>query len=244
LRLSLVMTKLSGKMTMTGDVNRRGDGAAPKRTRLSAAERRETILRAAAEMFAQTGYRAGKVSDVAARVGVTEPVIFQNFGSKAALFAAVLERAAAETRASLDDLAASFGSASDLLAHVLGPAVHRGPGHSTDRRAQHECTEHPPTAYGVLFADAAALAAEPELTDAARNAIRTVATHLADLVERGQADGGIRPDADPQAAAWLLLSVISARRMRAAIMPAGLESAVAALALSALAPSTPSGIEA
>src|ERR1700726_4056502 len=77
-----------------------------QRTRLSAAERRETILRAAAEVFAESGYRSAKVSDVAARVGVTEPVIFQNFGSKAALFAAVVQRAAAEVSASLDDLAA------------------------------------------------------------------------------------------------------------------------------------------
>jgi AcrR family transcriptional regulator len=47
------------------------------------------------------------VSEVAARVGVTEPVIFQNFGSKAALFAAVIERAAAEVRAALDALPAT-----------------------------------------------------------------------------------------------------------------------------------------
>ncbi len=95
----------------------------------------KTILRAAAEVFAQAGYCAGKVSDVAARVGVTEPVIFQNFGSKAALFAAVLERAAAEVRVSLDDLAAGFGSASGLLAHVLTPFVTRAirPGHDGSR---------------------------------------------------------------------------------------------------------------
>ena len=70
-------------------MDRDRDGKAPSGTRLPAAERRETILRAATEVFAQAGYRAGKVSDVAARVGVSEPVIFQNFGSKAALFAAV-----------------------------------------------------------------------------------------------------------------------------------------------------------
>jgi hypothetical protein len=91
-------------------------------------------------------------------------------------------------------------------------------------------------AYGVLFADAATLAAEPELTGPARDAIRAVATHLAGLVQHAQADGGIRPDADPGAAAWLLLSVLSARRLRAAAMPAGLEPAVTALALDALAP--------
>jgi hypothetical protein len=57
---------------------------------------------------------------------------------------------------------------------------------------------------------------------------------LRDLVQRAQADGSIRPDADPGAAAWLLLSVLSARRVRAAAMPAGLEPAVTALALDAL----------
>ena len=91
------------------DTNRSGGHPRPQRTRPPAAERRETILRAAAEVFADAGYRAAKVSDVAALVGVTEPVIFQNFGSKAAPFAAVVERAAAEVAASMDDLAAGPG---------------------------------------------------------------------------------------------------------------------------------------
>ncbi len=208
----------------------------PRRTRLPAAQRRETILRAATEVFAEAGYRAGKVSDVAARVGVTEPVIFQNFGSKAALFAAVVERAAAEVRASLDDLAAGFGSASGLLAHVLTGLAHERPGQAATR---HEGTEHAGAAYGVLFAGAAALTAEPELAGPARNAFRAIAAHLADLIQRAQADGGIRADVDPEAAAWLLLSVLSARRMRAAAMPAGVEPAVTALALRALAPPDP-----
>ena len=224
-------------MVTTVHTDSHGDDKAPKRTRLPAAERRETILRAAAEVFAQAGYRAGKVSDVAALVGVTEPVIFQNFGSKAALFAAVVERAAAEARASLDDLAAGSGSASGLLAHVLTGFAHAWPGQTTtDAGARHTGTEHAGAANGVLFADATALTAEPQLTEPARNAIRAVVAHLVDLILRAQADGGIRPDADPEAAAWLLLSVLSARRLRAAAMPADLEPAVTALALRVLAP--------
>jgi len=218
-----VVTKLSGKMAagMDGD----GDGRVPRRTRLPAAERRETILRAAAEVFAEAGYRAAKVSDVAERVGVTEPVIFQNFGSKAALFATVVERAAAEVRMSLDDLAAGFGSASGLLAHILAGSPH-DPG-----------AEHAAAAYGVLFADAAALTAEPALTGPAREAIRAVAAHLADLIRRAQADGEISSGTDSEAAAWLLLSVLSARRLRAAAMPGNLEPAVTALTLQAISPS-------
>jgi len=207
---------------------------APRRRRLPAAERQETILRAAVEVFSEAGYRAGKMSDVAARVGVTEPVIFQNFGSKAALFAAVVERAAAEVRASLDELAASFGSAAELLAHVLTGAAYGPPGEAADPGARHAGAEHAGAAYGVLFADAAALTAEPELTEPARAAIRAIATHLADLIQHAQADGGFRPGADPEAAAWLVLSVLSARRLRVAAMPASLEPAVTALALGAL----------
>jgi AcrR family transcriptional regulator len=215
----------------------RGAGArAPGRRRLPAAERRETILRAGAEVFAQAGYRAAKVSDVAARVGVTEPVIFQNFGSKAALFAAVVERAAAEVRASLDEMAAGFGPGSELLAHVLAGSAH-GPGHpQADPGASPADATHDRVAYGVLFADAAALGDDPDPGEPARAAVRAVAGHLADLIRHAQSGGDISPDADPEAAAWLLLSVLSARRLRAAAMPDGTEPAVTALALRALAP--------
>src|SRR5262245_26493269 len=202
-----------------------------RRSRLPAAERRDTILRAAAEVFAEVGYRAGKVSDIAARVGVTEPVIFQNFGSKAALFAAVVERAAAEARSSIDDFAAAFGSASLLLAHVL--SAHSGqPAGSVAGRPGHA---HPAVAFGVLFDDVAALTAEPDVTGPARTAIRAVAGHLTDVIERAQADGAVRADASPEAAAWLILSVLSARRLRATAMPAHLQSAVTALLLGAVA---------
>jgi AcrR family transcriptional regulator len=203
------------------------DNTAPaRRTRLTAEQRRESILKAATEVFAATGYRAGKVSDVAARVGVSEPVIFQNFGSKAALYAAVLDRVATEIRSELQALVRQYGSAPDLLAHVLSPSP--GPPHG-------------PGSPGLLFADAATLTADPGLTEPARRAARTLADHLADLVRRGQADGDIRGDADPEAAAWLLLSVLSTRPWRAAVMPDpdGREGDVAALALEALAPATP-----
>ena len=164
-----------------------------RRTRLTAAQRRESILDAAVEVFSAVGYRAGKVSDVAALVGVSEPVIFQNFGSKAALFAAVVDRMAHDVRAELDRLARRPGSASDLLAHALGPAGHqllRAPGsHALESHAleSHAHGPHALGAHGILFADAFALIAEPEITEPARRAARTIADHLADLIRRGQA---------------------------------------------------------
>jgi len=70
----------------------------------------------------------------------------------------------------------------------------------------------------MLFGDAATLLADPGLTEPARSAARSLAGHLADLVRRGQADGSIRADTDPEAAAWMLLSVLSARPWRAAVI--------------------------
>lgn len=203
-----------------------------RRSRLPAAERRHTILRAATEVFAESGYRAATVLEVARRVGVTEPVVFQNFGSKAALFAAVVEQAAAQVRDSIDELAAGVGPASGLLAHVLTGAAHGTPGPS----AADSGARHTGATYGVLFADVAVLTAEPALSEAVRGAVLAVAGHLADLIRQAQAAGEVRHDADPDAAAWLVLSVLSGRRLRAAVMPAGLEPAVTALALRAIAP--------
>jgi len=191
-----------------------------RRTRLTAGQRRETILEAATEVFAASGYRAGKVSDVAARIGVTEPVIFQNFGSKSALFAAVLERLAGDVRASLDGLADHHDSVASLLTHILKP----GP------------DSHDAGSHRTLFADAAALVADPEAGEAAARVARVVAAHLADLVRRGQGDGSVRDDVNPEAAAWLLLSVLATRPLRAGALAGArrLEPEVGGLALGAI----------
>ncbi len=121
--------------------------------------------------------------------------------------------------------------------------MRRQPGRATpDPGTRHDGTDHLGARFGLLFADAIALTAEPELTGPAGTALRAIAAHLADLIRRAQADGSIRPDADPEAAAWLVLSVLSARRLRADTMPDAdrLEAGVTALTLHALADRTAS----
>jgi AcrR family transcriptional regulator len=194
------------------------EAAPARRIRLTAEQRRESLLAAATEVFATAGYQAGKVADIAARAGVTEPVVFQNFGSKAALYAAVLDRVAGDVRVHLRVLADSYGSVAGLLAHILEPHAPGWPGGG----------EH-----GVLFADAVSLTADGAGSEAAVSAARTLAGHLADIVRRGQADGDIRADVDADAAAWLLLSVLAARPWRAEGLGADgeRETAVAELTL-------------
>jgi hypothetical protein len=68
---------------------------------------------------------------------------------------------------------------------------------------------------------------------------RTLADHLADLLRQGQGDGTIRADADPETAAWVLLSILASRSFRIAAMRRRErhESGVVALVLQALTPS-------
>jgi AcrR family transcriptional regulator len=64
----------------------------PKRKRLSAAERREVIERAATEVFAERGYHGASIDEIARRSGVTPPVVYDHFDSKLDLHRRLLER--------------------------------------------------------------------------------------------------------------------------------------------------------
>jgi AcrR family transcriptional regulator len=65
--------------------------ASRARKRLSAAERRVKILAAAVRAFAAEGYDETAMDRIAARAGVSKPVLYDHFPSKQALFLAVLE---------------------------------------------------------------------------------------------------------------------------------------------------------
>lgn len=59
---------------------------------LDRAARRETILRGAAEAFAEKGYAATSMEDVAGAAGITKLIVYRHFASKEELYDAVLER--------------------------------------------------------------------------------------------------------------------------------------------------------
>lgn len=54
--------------------------------------RRLSILQAAATAFAHTGYAATSMEEIAAGAGVTKLIVYRHFGSKEALYRAVLEQ--------------------------------------------------------------------------------------------------------------------------------------------------------
>ena len=65
--------------------------------RKTKAERREEILDAAMEEFAERGYHGASTEDIARRAGISQPYVFRLFGTKKALFTAVVARCFRET---------------------------------------------------------------------------------------------------------------------------------------------------
>jgi AcrR family transcriptional regulator len=63
------------------------------RTRLSRDDRMEQTLEAAHELFAERGYAAVTMDEIAAAIGVTKPLLYNYFGNKERLYIACMERA-------------------------------------------------------------------------------------------------------------------------------------------------------
>jgi AcrR family transcriptional regulator len=62
------------------------------RRRLSRDERRAQILDAAAEVFAERGYEATSIDEVAEAAGISKPVIYDHFDSKKDLHIALIDK--------------------------------------------------------------------------------------------------------------------------------------------------------
>jgi AcrR family transcriptional regulator len=177
----------------------------PRRRRLAAAARRASILDAAIPVFATAGYEQTRMSDVAAQVGVTEPVIFQNFGTKAELFAAALDRVSEQAVAHLSALAGEHEDVTEWLRSLLA--------------TEHLDHLHTAPMFGVLFEDAHRLHFEPQVSAALQCTTARVAEAIADILRRGQAESSIRTDVSPLSLAWLVVSLIQARQFRRRFTP-------------------------
>jgi AcrR family transcriptional regulator len=75
--------------------------------------RREQILQAAAQLFAERGSRAVGVDDVGAAVGVTGPAIYRHFASKDAMLAEMLLRISERLLAGGSERVAAAGTGAE-----------------------------------------------------------------------------------------------------------------------------------
>jgi AcrR family transcriptional regulator len=65
---------------------------APTRVRMTAQERREQLVGVARSVFADRGYEAASIEEIADRAAVSKPVVYQHFGGKEGLYAVVVDR--------------------------------------------------------------------------------------------------------------------------------------------------------
>jgi len=55
-------------------------------------ERREQLLDVGRSLFAEKGFEATSIEEIAARAGVSKPVVYEHFGGKEGLYAVVVDR--------------------------------------------------------------------------------------------------------------------------------------------------------
>jgi AcrR family transcriptional regulator len=79
--------------------------------RLSADERRKQLFAVALGLFAERGYGATTMDEIAERAGVTKPLVYQHFSSKRSLYLELVDSVA-------EDLLSSIGAAT---ANAAGP---------------------------------------------------------------------------------------------------------------------------
>jgi AcrR family transcriptional regulator len=81
---------------------------------MSATQRREQLIATGRQLFAERGFDATSVEEIAARAKVSKPVVYEHFGGKEGLYAVVVDR---EVRALLDRIttALTAGHPHELL---------------------------------------------------------------------------------------------------------------------------------
>ena len=59
---------------------------------MTSAARREQLLQVGRKLFAERGFAATSVEEIAAKAGVSKPVVYEHFGGKEGLYAVIVDR--------------------------------------------------------------------------------------------------------------------------------------------------------
>jgi TetR/AcrR family transcriptional regulator len=161
-----------------------------RRTRLSATQRKLEILRAAAKVFARSNYRVAATAEIAVEAGVAEPTIYKYFPSKKELFIQILRRIGERILEIWKELAAADAGDGLSTLKCIGRAYLEGlRTHSDDLKIQFQ---------------ALAESDDPDIARQLRENHKAYVRFFAELIERGQNEGVVRPEANPYATGWFL----------------------------------------
>ncbi|MFF9509480.1 TetR/AcrR family transcriptional regulator [Streptomyces sp. NPDC014724] len=76
----------------SSEKNRPSPTRRTRRVRMTGKERREQLLDIGRTLFADKGFEGTSVEEIAARAGVSKPVVYEHFGGKEGLYAVVVDR--------------------------------------------------------------------------------------------------------------------------------------------------------
>jgi AcrR family transcriptional regulator len=160
--------------------------------RMAAADRRLHLVETALRLFTDGSYHGTTTAEIARAAGVSEPILYRHFASKRDLYLAALEHVWARTRERWER---ALDEASDACAAI--EAI--GKGHVSVRSPKLQLAELWVQALGEASED-------PELKRHFRSHMREVHDFVANLIRRGQEQGAIAEERDPDSEAWIMLA--------------------------------------
>lgn len=141
------------------------------RRRLSAEERRQSILTAANEVFGERGYEHVRIDDVAAAAGISKALIYEHFASKQELYIELMNAAASEMLGLLVSAASAPGMEGPLRMENAAAA------------GLSYVQEHP-HAFHMFVRDVT----DPEISERQEALRRSAVTAMADVMEMEPAE--------------------------------------------------------
>jgi len=161
--------------------------------RLPAPERRAAIVECACRAFLRGSYRGTTTAEIAREAGVTEPILYRHFDSKRGLYLACMEEAWRRVR-SLWDEAVAAESDPALWVGAMG-------------RAYIGLDDENAKVAALWLQSLVESSDDAEIRAWIRDHVREVHAYVADVIRRAQAAGGIYPDRDADAEAWIFIAV-------------------------------------
>jgi TetR/AcrR family acrAB operon transcriptional repressor len=154
-----------------------------RRTKEEAEKTRQDLLKAALSVFSQKGYAATTLEDVAKEAGVTRGAIYWHFGSKAELYAALLEEYSARGSEIAQTAVAEGGSMVDILRRIFIRLL--------------TAVESDPALRAVMEINLFKTEYSPELSDTLSMQVengRVLLAGISQAMEQGIASGELRSD--------------------------------------------------
>jgi AcrR family transcriptional regulator len=162
-------------------------------SRLPAKERKAAVLNCACGIFSTGSYRGTTTAEIARGAGVTEPVLYRHFASKRALYLAVLEESWQRLRG-LWDAAVDEEPDPRYWVAAMGRAYF--------------AAKDPKVMCADLWMQALTEASDDaEIRKFLRKQMREVHDYVSGVIRRSQAAGGVFPERDASAEAWIFISI-------------------------------------